>query len=137
MFSKILRFAVGAAICAALIAPSIVRADAPRGFTSLFDGKTLNGWKLMGGTGPGYVVRDGMIVCPKDGGGNLFTEKEYSDFVFRCEFKLEKAGNKRVSFIIDRGVTSIVDIFNFCVKTSRSSHPQLNVTITKLKLRRD
>ena len=47
------------------------------GFTALFDGKTLNGWKLVGGHGPGYVVQDNKIVCPAEGGGNLFTEKEY------------------------------------------------------------
>ncbi|HEY3412322.1 MAG TPA: DUF1080 domain-containing protein [Armatimonadota bacterium] len=66
------------------------------GFEKLFDGKTLNGWKLVDGTGPGYVVQDGLLVCPSDGGGRLFTEKEYSDFVFRCEFKLDKGGNNGV-----------------------------------------
>jgi len=54
------------------------------GFHPLFDGKTLDGWKLVGGHGPGYVVAEGgRIVCPKEGGGNLFTEKEYANFVFR------------------------------------------------------
>ena len=37
------------------------------GFTPLFDGKTLNGWKLVGGHGPGYVVQDNKIVCPAEG----------------------------------------------------------------------
>jgi hypothetical protein len=66
------------------------------GFTSLFDGKTLNGWKLVGGHGPGYVVQDGKIVCPADGGGNLFTEKEYANFVFRFEFRLTPGANNGV-----------------------------------------
>ncbi len=66
------------------------------GFTQLFDGKTLDGWKTVGKTGRGYIVDDGKIVCPKDGGGNLFTEKEYSDFVFRFEFKLEDGSNNGV-----------------------------------------
>jgi hypothetical protein len=68
-----------------------------RGWTQLFDGTTLNGWKLMGGTGPGYIVRDGAIVCPSNGGGNLMTERPYSDFVFRFEFKLAKGGNNGVA----------------------------------------
>lgn len=68
-----------------------------RGWVKLFDGQTLNGWKLVGGVGPGYIVRDGAIVCPADGGGNLMTEKPYSDFVFRFEFKLAKAGNNGVA----------------------------------------
>ncbi len=67
-----------------------------KGFVTLFDGKTLNGWKLVRGHGPGYVVKDGVLVCPADGGGNLFTEKEYSNFVFRFEFKTEPGGNNGV-----------------------------------------
>lgn len=67
-----------------------------KGFVSLFDGKTLNGWKLIKGRGPGYVIKDGTIVCPLEGGGNLFTEKEYANFVFRFEFKTEPGGNNGV-----------------------------------------
>ncbi|MFB3920278.1 MAG: DUF1080 domain-containing protein [Terriglobia bacterium] len=66
------------------------------GFTSLFDGKTLSGWKLVGRHGPGYIVQDSLLVCPKEGGGNLFTEKEYSNFVFRFEFRLQPGGNNGV-----------------------------------------
>ena len=67
-----------------------------RGFVSLFDGTTLDGWTLVGKVGPGYVARDGVLSCPADGGGNLFTEKEYSDFVFRFEFKLDRAANNGI-----------------------------------------
>jgi hypothetical protein len=67
-----------------------------KGFSALFDGKSLNGWKLVRGHGPGYIVKDGILVCPVDGGGNLFTEKEYSNFVFRFEFKTEPGGNNGV-----------------------------------------
>jgi hypothetical protein len=66
------------------------------GFVSLFDGQTLNGWTLVGQHGPGYIVKDGMIVCPKGGGGNLYTEKEYSNFIFRFEYRLEPGGNNGV-----------------------------------------
>jgi hypothetical protein len=67
-----------------------------KGFVSLFDGKSLNGWKLIRGHGPGYVVKDGTLVCPSDGGGNLFTEKKYANFIFRFEFKVEPGGNNGV-----------------------------------------
>jgi hypothetical protein len=73
----------------ALIAPAAVE----EGFTPLFDGKTLNGWKLMGGHGAGYSVQDGKIVLPRGGGGNLLYEKEFSDFILRFEFKLEEGSN--------------------------------------------
>ena len=66
------------------------------GFVPLFDGRSLAGWKLVGGVGPGYVVRDGLLVCPVDGGGNLFTEREYADFVLRFEFRTEPGGNSGI-----------------------------------------
>ena len=56
----------------------------------MFDGKSLAGWKQMDKRGEGYGVKDGVIYCAKGGGGRLFTEKEYSDFVFKFEFKLER-----------------------------------------------
>src|ERR1700686_5814823 len=66
------------------------------GFAPLFDGKTLNGWKLVGGHGPGYVVQDNKIVCPAEGGGNLFTEKEFGNFILRFEFVLTAGANNGI-----------------------------------------
>jgi hypothetical protein len=71
-------------------------ADDEAGFTQLFDGQTLNGWTLVGKIGPGYLVKDGILICPADGGGNLFTEKEYANFVFRFEFNLAPGSNNGV-----------------------------------------
>ncbi|HEV3007064.1 MAG TPA: DUF1080 domain-containing protein [Pirellulales bacterium] len=71
-------------------------ADQEEGFVSLFDGKSLDGWKLVDGSGRGYVVEEGTIVCPKDGGGKLFTNKEYANFVFRFEYRLEPHGNNGI-----------------------------------------
>jgi Domain of Unknown Function (DUF1080) len=67
-----------------------------KGFVPLFDGKTLNGWKLVNPHGSGYVVKDNTIICPLDGGGNLYTEKEYANFAFRFEFKTEPGGNNGI-----------------------------------------
>jgi hypothetical protein len=63
------------------------------GFVFLFDGKTLNGWTLLGKEGEGYLVADGVLICPRGGGGNLFTAKQYGDFVLRFEFKLLEGSN--------------------------------------------
>jgi hypothetical protein len=76
-------------LCSALFA-------AEPGFVSLFDGKTLNGWTLVNGTGRGYVIENGILVCPADGGGNLLTEKEYANFILRLDFKLSPGGNNGV-----------------------------------------
>ena len=66
------------------------------GFVSIFDGQSLQGWRLVDQRGEGYGVRDGVIFCARGGGGNLFTEKEYSDFVLRFEFKLEPGSNNGI-----------------------------------------
>jgi hypothetical protein len=68
------------------------------GFTTLFNGKNLQGWLLVhtANSGRGYLVEDGEIVCPQDGGGNLLTMGEYADFVLRFEFKTEPGGNSGV-----------------------------------------
>jgi len=61
-------------------------------FTVLFNGKNLNGWI---GNKTDYVVEDGTIaIYPKRGGkGNLYTEKEYSDFNYRFDFQLTPGAN--------------------------------------------
>ncbi len=79
-----------------LLAAAGLAGAAQNGFVSLFDGESLKGWKLAGGKGPGYVPKNGIIECPADGGGNLFTEKEYGNFVFRFEYRLSPGGNNGV-----------------------------------------
>lgn len=63
-----------------------------KGFTSLFNGNDLSGW--VGNT-QSYTVTDGTItVKPQEGsGGNLYTEKEYSNFIFKFEFQLTPGAN--------------------------------------------
>jgi hypothetical protein len=76
--------------------------EAEHDFVPLFDGKTLNGWQ---GDTQGYVVepgREGVLVCKK--GGHVFTTKEYGDFIFRFEFKLEPNGNNGVGIRTPLGV---------------------------------
>lgn len=63
------------------------------GFVQLFDGKSLDGWVLLGQRGDGYTVKDGSIACAKGSGGNLLSASEYADFVLRFEFKLESGSN--------------------------------------------
>ena len=62
------------------------------GFESLFNGKNLDGWQ--GNKTDYYAENSDLVVNPKMGGhGNLFTEKEYSDFNFRFEFQLTLGAN--------------------------------------------
>jgi HEAT repeat protein len=62
------------------------------GFVSLFNGRDLDNWT---GNKKSYVAEDDMIVIKPtdDSGGNLYTVKEYEDFIFRFEFQLTPAAN--------------------------------------------
>jgi len=67
-------------------------AEKKEGYEVLFDGANLDKWT---GNTTDYIVDDGNItISPKgDGGGNLYTKEEFSDFVFRFEFKLTPGAN--------------------------------------------
>ncbi len=72
-------------------ANSLSEEEKNEGFVSLFNGKDLSNWA---GNEHSYSVEDGTIVIrPAKSGGNLYTEKEYADFVFRFEFKLTPGAN--------------------------------------------
>lgn len=71
------------------------------GFVSLCDGQSLAGWT---GAVDGYTVQDGAITCiATRGGGNLFTEQEYADFVLRFEFRMEAGGNNGIGLRVPAG----------------------------------
>ena len=75
--------------------------DLTEGFTSLFNGKDLDGWEAKGGTCT-FEVKDGQIVGTCVQGSNstyLSTKKnDYKDFIFTCDLKLEVDGNTGVQF---------------------------------------
>jgi hypothetical protein len=95
---------------ATVLTLSLASADDPapqpaveEGFVSLFNGKDLTGWvdgqKAEGKenkAGRGYQVKDGAICTTKGVGGNLYTEKEYANFVLRFEFKLTESANNGI-----------------------------------------
>ena len=61
------------------------------GFEVLFDGTSMHKWT---GNTTDYVPADGAICVSAEygGTGNLYTVKEYSDFVFRFEFAFLRDG---------------------------------------------
>lgn len=73
-----------------------------QGFTPLFNGKDLTGWVYgtrngaPNKSGKGYQVENGVLFTTKEDGGNLFTEKEYADFVLRFEVKLTENANNGI-----------------------------------------
>ncbi len=66
------------------------------GFVPLFNGRSLTGWSVVNKMGPGYLVENGTIVCPREGGQKLVTDKEYANFVLRFDFRMETDGNSGI-----------------------------------------
>jgi hypothetical protein len=81
-------------LLAAVVGMNVAQADenttlVEEGFVSLFDGKTLKGWKGS----DAYRVEEGNLVCILGAKGNLLTEKEYQDFILRFEVRLTPGAN--------------------------------------------
>ena len=74
-------------------------APKPRqGWTRLFNGKDLKGWKAFpADRHNSWKVEDGgvlaSLVKPGEHGTNIYTEEKYGDFEFYCEYLVPKNGN--------------------------------------------
>ncbi len=75
------------------------------GWQYLFDGKTLNGWKVINqdwknpDSKPDFYVKDNMLVCNTilgTAGGYLATEKSYSNFILELDVKMDTSLNSGV-----------------------------------------
>ncbi len=71
------------------------RNEPPEGFTALFNGTDLSGWKVSEKNAEHWKVVDGVIHY--DGkGSSLPTEKEYGDFELLVDWKIEKGGDSGI-----------------------------------------
>jgi hypothetical protein len=83
-------------------ATAMTRQEVEPGFTSLFNGTDLTGWvygrrrATENKAGKGYQVESGVIYSTKEDGGNLYTVKEYSDFVLRFDVRLTENANNGI-----------------------------------------
>ena len=96
---------------AVLAGGSVLAASQPRGngWTPLFDGKTLNGWRgyqKPDASGTSWRVEDGALtVPPKDGADtrgerDLITTATYSQFHLRWEWKVAPGANSGLKYFV-------------------------------------
>lgn len=88
------------------------------GFITLFDGKTLNGWRGYGmdSAPESWNVEDGAIhltgsgtgEAQMEGGGDLIFAHKFKNFELEFEYKISKGGNSGV-FYLAQEVTTNVD----------------------------
>ncbi len=78
-----------------------------KGFTALFDGKTTKGWHTYNKTtvGSAWEVQDGALhMSPTkkgaDGGGDLVSDKAYSNFHLKLEWKVAPKANSGIIFYV-------------------------------------
>jgi hypothetical protein len=107
---RIARLAVFPA--AALLAVALVRGADDKssdGFTPLFNGRDLSGWKVPEGDGGHWRVVDGVIDydagSEAKGDKSLWSDREYGDFVLRLDWRLKEAPflNKNIPYILPDG----------------------------------
>ena len=68
------------------------------GWSDLFTGESLDGWRQRGGKAR-YTVEDGVLVgtsVPNTPNSFLCTEKNYADFLLELEFKIDPELNSGV-----------------------------------------
>src|SRR5690606_36708944 len=71
--------------------PGLSAAELREGWISLFDGKTLYGWKPNSDLN--WRVDNGTITADKGRPGLLLTTFQLADYQLRLEYQLERGGN--------------------------------------------
>ena len=79
-------------------------------WTSLFDGKTTNGWHTYGkdAVGEAWKVIDGTLMLDPSnkqgwqikGGGDIVSNESYGDFHLQLEWKISPNGNSGIIFFV-------------------------------------
>lgn len=82
--------------------------EAPEGFTSLFNGTDLSGWKIPEGDNGHWKVLDGVIdydaQSEAKGDKNLATEEEFGDFELMIDWRLKRTtGFYDVPYVLPDG----------------------------------
>ncbi|MFV7235610.1 3-keto-disaccharide hydrolase [Flavobacterium sp. ZB4R12] len=82
-------------------------ANAQKEFKPLFDGKTTEGWHTYGKTtvGAAWKIEDGTLyfdpTAKENGqGGDIVTDKEYSNFHLKIDWKVAPKSNSGIIFYI-------------------------------------
>jgi len=73
------------------------------GWKLLFNGNNVEGWrsfKKPSPPGKGWEVEDSWLHCLGKSGGDIITDKEFTDFELEWEWKLSPKGNSGVKYFV-------------------------------------
>ncbi|HEX6987622.1 MAG TPA: family 16 glycoside hydrolase, partial [Planctomycetaceae bacterium] len=81
---------------------TLSEAERAAGWTLLFDGESLDGWRnyKKEGVSDGWKVEDGAIVRVGQGAGDIVTAEQYDDFELVLEYKISEGGNSGLMFLV-------------------------------------
>jgi hypothetical protein len=101
---------VAGAMVAALTIPAATQQKAAAdGWISLFDGKTLNGWrgyKTADAKGTRWTVTDGMLCIPQDNGADthgardIISKDAFDQFELTWEWRVAEGGNSGLKYFV-------------------------------------
>lgn len=88
--------------------PAFAEGETEDGFVSLFNGTDLSGWAVPEGDNGHWKVVDGVIdydaASEAPGDKNLWSEKEYGDFILKLDWRLkETSGLYDVPIVLQDG----------------------------------
>ncbi|WP_414660989.1 3-keto-disaccharide hydrolase [Horticoccus sp. 23ND18S-11] len=86
---------------------TLTAAEKSAGWTLLFDGKTMNGWRTYANKpAGGWEVKDGTLhAIAKVKGSELITEKKFNDYELAWEWKVPPAGNNGIKYFVTEART--------------------------------
>ena len=83
---------------------TLTKAEIDEGWTLLFDGKTLDGWRSFQEEGiQGWVVEDGTLKSLGEGTeatGDIITEGQYENFELKLDWKISPQGNSGILYLV-------------------------------------
>jgi len=109
--------ALPALLLMAALPGKTIHMDAKKaGWVSLFDGKTTKGWHTYGKTAadPQWNVNDGALHLDKSkgGDGDLVTDRQYSNFDLKLEWKISPKGNSGILFYVHEDPSKYKEAYN-------------------------
>lgn len=92
-----------------MVANNLSQIEKKQGYQLLWDGRSSKGWtSAKGGAFPadGWQMKDGLLTIVKDTpgekakGGDIVTEKEFSAFELKFDFRLTKGANSGLKYFV-------------------------------------
>jgi hypothetical protein len=102
--------------------------DRAAGFVALFDGKTFNGWTVLGAKKDAWVIKDGVLSRESGGSQGLRTVRRFTNFDMKWEWNLPKGGNNGVHFRAPRAQRASRVGFEYQMLGDYGKEPDKNST---------